>query len=150
MERLNELFPQSIKFNLKQIKEDLYFPAITLDKYIQVSNRIGNIDELLSSGNLEIICRIAFNFLDFETAKMFSSQEIKYIDDETGEIKREKYSGYHLLMRLIKDEEDVLTLSKAILKAIGYKNEDIEKMFNDAQENINHSSDSKKKATIGE
>ncbi|MCK5608290.1 hypothetical protein KAR91_40790 [Candidatus Pacearchaeota archaeon] len=125
MANLTELFPVKSKLKLSLIEQTLYFDPITLGKYLNASEEIGDIEDLLSSGSPESICKVAFFFMDEDSKQLF--KEIKTIDITGKEIA--KLGGYRLLLQSVSTDQEYIDIATAILTARGMKKEDIERLF---------------------
>jgi hypothetical protein len=130
---LTSLVPRDIKFNLTSIKDrEFTMKAITLADKIWLDENFpnGQIAEIFLNINIKEICRIIFRLLTPEDKLFFKKQKVKIVNEE-GDEEEIEIGGVALLQSLISGGiGEELELVNALLKNMGYSDNQIEDIKN--------------------
>ena len=119
---LNDLSPAPIEFKLNG--KYYHLRVATLEDYIEINKRIGNVETVLS-GEIQWIdaCKIAYIFL--EEKDQFLAEEKEFIDNEGFKQKR-VITGPEKLFKTLRKTDDIEVIVKAIEASVGFTDKETE------------------------
>ena len=127
---IRNLLPRPAKFKLAQFPDfEFKLKPCTGGMLVNMANAFGDVESLLSTPSVENISKIAMSLLEHEGKTKFKMQEVKVIDNLTGEETDEKIGGYILLMHSIRGTAEQYSIYGAILKSMGYSDKDADGMM---------------------
>jgi len=118
---ISDLIPVNVKIKLSLIGE-IEIQSCKLGTYLEIENKIGNIEKILQTPSLKNMCKIGFLLLTSDSKKKFKKIDKVDYDLDGNEIKV-SYGGYKSLMNSILNVNEQVEFYKAIIKSMGFKEE---------------------------
>ena len=135
---LENLLPSPSSFKLNQFEGHLFkLKPCTGGILFDISQKLGDVEKLLSIPSAENISKIALMLMEYESAVKFKKQTVKTIDALTGEEGEADMGGYVLLMHSIQGINEQYSIYGAILISLGYSKEDSDKTIKKLKDGIN-------------
>ena len=135
---LENLIPTSSVFELKQYDNfEFKLRPCTGGMLVDMTEMLGNLEDLLGIPNAENISKIAMFLLEHSSAVKFKKQKVKIINTLTGDETEIDMGGYRVLMHSIRGINEQYNIYKAILLSLGYDEEKSNDMIKRLKEGIN-------------
>lgn len=118
--RLQDLIPEAAEFSLRITGKTYRLRPFNLADEAWLHQTFGEqIQKIFEEIRMQEIARIVFHQLEPESQREFAAQEVRIIDEATGEEKVERIGGATLLYQVISGFDEKLAIFRALMQTIG-------------------------------
>lgn len=135
---ISKVVPKRSFFQLKVFgDEKLYLAPASAKKLLEIENKYGGIETILSVPSAENLSKTALSLMEISSAKKFIKQKIECFDVETGEVNEKYIGGYELLMESISGFNEQFGILRAIMESLGFKQSEAQLVIDEITKKIN-------------